>query len=500
MKFILFLLLFTAGNVFAVNYYVSLSGDNDNDGLSPSGAFATCSRAVSVVNPGDSVFFADGTYDSQNFHITRSGTADAWITFKSTNKWGARITVSNGGQAISIGSSSAPDVCYIIIDGFEVSADHVFGCGVVSGHGAHHITVRNCWAHHCGQSGFQLNDGDYRVAENNVCNNNGHVTPPEGSGISLWGRKPFDTNPGWHDIVRGNICYNNFNSTSGPNSDGNGVIIDDFRNIQDGHTAGTKDINYTDGEVLIENNLFYNNGGAGIQMFISNNITCRNNTCYMNQQRRTDDWWRGNISASCCANVQIYNNISVTSTNLRMDGGSTDNEGFSHNTALGAYGNASGDQYCANYVYYNNITYDLNDPTSASIGMENISPAIEGVNGNLVATNPLFANPDADFRLQASSPAVNAGTSAYGFPAIDLDGLARPQGPAVDIGCYEYGSTAVALPPARSEFSIQIQPNPVFNGNVILSRPGSERDLVSIYSLTGALLYKGKVEGSGKIP
>ncbi len=162
----------------------------------------------------------------------------------------------------------------------------------------------------------------------------------------------------------------------------------------------------------------------------------------MNQQRRDSAWWRGNISLACSGNVQVYNNISVISSHLRMDGGSTDWEPFSHNTAIGAFGNKSGDMFGANYVFFNNLTYDVNNPTSNSICTENVSVEIAGTHGNLCAKNPLFLKAGSNFHLQSSSSAINAGTSVFGIPSIDLDGTARPDGAAVDIGCYEYTGAA----------------------------------------------------------
>jgi hypothetical protein len=41
-----------------------------------------------------------------------------------------------------------------------------------------------------------------------------------------------------------------------------------------------------------------------------------------------------------------------------------------------------------------------------------------------------------DYRLQAASPGVDAGTPD-GAPATDIEGTPRPQGPGIDIGPYE---------------------------------------------------------------
>ena len=59
--------------------------------------------------------------------------------------------------------------------------------------------------------------------------------------------------------------------------------------------------------------------------------------------------------------------------------------------------------------------------------------------GGIITNNPAFAAPASDdYRLQAGSPALDAGTN--GLPAaldVDLDGLPRPAGPAPDLGAYE---------------------------------------------------------------
>jgi hypothetical protein len=62
-----------------------------------------------------------------------------------------------------------------------------------------------------------------------------------------------------------------------------------------------------------------------------------------------------------------------------------------------------------------------------------------GQNGNITG-DPKYADPNnGDFRLSASSPAVNAGdNSAPGLPMTDLDGKPRVAGAAVDMGAFEF--------------------------------------------------------------
>jgi hypothetical protein len=72
--------------------------------------------------------------------------------------------------------------------------------------------------------------------------------------------------------------------------------------------------------------------------------------------------------------------------------------------------------------------------------------------GDLVDVSPLFVNPlTGDFRLQAASPAIDAG-AALAAPAFDFDGDSRPQdgdgdGRALyDIGAHEFVFPAASAP------------------------------------------------------
>ncbi len=59
---------------------------------------------------------------------------------------------------------------------------------------------------------------------------------------------------------------------------------------------------------------------------------------------------------------------------------------------------------------------------------------------NFVEADPQLVDPaNLDLHLKAGSPAIDAG-SATAAPEDDLDGVTRPQGPAHDIGAFEYTS------------------------------------------------------------
>lgn len=70
---------------YATNYYISNSGNNGHDGLSPESAWETSANLASTtLQPGDSVLFRCGdTWRTSNFYINQSGTPEAYITIAS---------------------------------------------------------------------------------------------------------------------------------------------------------------------------------------------------------------------------------------------------------------------------------------------------------------------------------------------------------------------------------------------------------------------------------
>lgn len=78
--------------------------------------------------------------------------------------------------------------------------------------------------------------------------------------------------------------------------------------------------------------------------------------------------------------------------------------------------------------------------------------------GTSCITNPpQFVNPAAgDYRLQATSPCINAGTNAYAIGEFDLDGNPRIVGSRVDIGAYEFQNLQPALRIAPTDGGIRL--------------------------------------------
>jgi parallel beta-helix repeat protein len=91
-------------------------------------------------------------------------------------------------------------------------------------------------------------------------------------------------------------------------SDGNGIIIDDGKNTQNGSTLGAYK-----GRALVANNISFGNSGSGIHSYFSERVDIINNTAYMNNQTPELDY--GEIFANASGDVTIMNNILVASPN-----------------------------------------------------------------------------------------------------------------------------------------------------------------------------------------
>jgi hypothetical protein len=224
----------------------------------------------------------------------------------------------------------------------------------------------------------------------------------------------------------GDVAYNHIARITGGNgfqsSDTtNGLPTDNLRvhhNVI--HDITKHGINISEGarnNINLYNNLVYNIRQACIR-FASNTITnvkVYNNTCHnLNQDRAAsnDPHWSGvgaiQNDGWSVTGVQfdVKNNIFNPSTDTPYTGGA----GF------------SGTATFAKNVFYGGYAGD----TTVSI------------DSTKVTSNPLFVSPGADFHLQATSPAIDVGSTAVSsMVTTDLDMISRPQGAGYDIGAYE---------------------------------------------------------------
>lgn len=396
-------------------YYVSEKGNDKNKGLSPETAFLRIQKAATVTKPGDTVYVMNGVYtdDAPNvLTIIRSGNKDAWITYQAFPGHSPKIK-SKDWNAIKIEGAS-----YIKIDGLELegNADKIkldYALSekenkknpATSGNGIyvcekddkkpHHIIISNCKVYKFCGGGIATHAADYVTIEDNIVYENAFYSPYGNSGISMYQSWNSDGNNGHKMIIRRNICHHNQELVpffvAKKITDGNGIIIDDLRNTQNGSKLGAYK-----GRTLVENNIVYLNGGRGIHVFCSDNVDIVNNTSYKNSQH--PDIPEGEISLIRANDVKVFNNIMYASPGKP----------------------ASTCQDASGIIFGFNLIYN---------GKFN-APSVN----NIIDKDPLFTDEAKfDFRLQPKSPAVNAGARDLKLSVDDLN-IQSSKAAAVNMG------------------------------------------------------------------
>ncbi len=90
-------------------------------------------------------------------------------------------------------------------------------------------------------------------------------------------------------------------------------------------------------------------------------------------------------------------------------------------------------------VWSNRATTGANYAGSPSFSYSCTTPTNSGT-GN-TANDPMFVDPNANYRLGDASPCINAGNNAYAQGLKDLEGTQRVMGGTVDMGAYEHAGT-----------------------------------------------------------
>jgi parallel beta-helix repeat protein len=313
-------------------YYVSSEiGKSANAGTSADAPLATLQAAANLVKPGDTVQVMNGTYTGE-LDITTSGTASAPITFEAAPGQTPVINSSGAWNAINIEAS------YITVKGFTVKGDaanynlsqatagystgdpNLDGNGIAVNSSSstplpNHITIENNTVTNEPGGGIETQGADYVQILNNTVENNAHWSAFGNSGISVNISKNLDNNAGPHIVISGNTSDGNAQlvPTNGSNkiTDGEGIILD----TNTGYTGG----------FLVQNNTVYNNGGPGIESFLSNNATISDNTIYGNNTQHT----QADSNSTVFINQSNNNTVTGNTTTAPTGGGSSASGGTS---------------------------------------------------------------------------------------------------------------------------------------------------------------------------
>jgi hypothetical protein len=435
--------------VYAASYYVSPSGSNTSPGTL-SLPWKTITKAADTLVAGDTVYIRAGIYKEQVVPKNSGNATNGYITYTAYQGETATIDGSNGLSYPSWnGIFSIQNKSYITVSGLNFVHSSSFG---VFFEKSTYIKILNNSIYDTANSGILgagpdydsysnniLVDGNtlnyishnpanvqeclslYRITDYVISNNTVHDCGMEGidakvgsSNGKIFGNNVYDTSrvgiyvDGYDQGITNVDVYNNTVHDSKPIASGAS---------EDGIRIGAE-LGVAMSNIKLYNNIIYNISAMGIDV---------------------SAWTEAGYPEPRYTNVTIYNNtIHNTGTNVgnKWGGGGLQIEG-SNNSGI---------------VVRNNIVSKSNDfNIDALVGTtisNNLFNGGTAVGTNAIQGNPLFVNiANADFQLQATSPAINAGLLS-GAPSTDFKLAPRSLDGQVDIGAFEYGSAAT--PPATN--------------------------------------------------
>ena len=439
------------------------AGVDTHDGLTPGSALSSIQAAVERTQPGDTVFLMDGIHTGAVEHVHSNSYSVFRLDTRHSGAPGAPVIYTampghdpvirldeRSNRGVQINGAS-----HITIEGlrFEgnnrlTSFDHAatldpldhrrFNTGILMGaeyvgstptfHNTHNV-IRNNEVAHFGAHGIDIAGGDYITVEGNNVHHNGLYSNSGHSGVNVTGAFDTDGAGGHKIVIRGNTLHHNENLfpffEAGFITDGNGLIVDH--------------LDFYGGRVLVENNLAYRNGGAGLQALKSERVDFINNTAVLNSL--TESLNKGNIDVNWSNDIRVVNNIMLAT------------EG----DAIHQIHNSHGLLYVANLHADEDGVVDDQQFSAAAL-MDFV-----GFPGFVDLAN-------MDLRLTEASDAVGQGWTAMHSEQDFLD-VARLLDGAVDVGAYEFAATrSMALLFSESAFAVSIpEPATVSSWLVLMS-------------------------------
>ena len=507
-------------------WHVSVSGSDATGNGTLNNPYASLQKAEQQVQPGDTVYVHEGTYRNDDFNdgdiwvgdnllaITANGTESDPITF-SPYPGDNVILEFDSTYGVIIRNSS-----YINFTGFEVKgisdqitqteADSAWGLykddlGVVhdlavelgidindpalagtevpkpstpsidkpsyyNGRGivansSHHITISNNIVRDVPSSAIRCQQSDYTTIAGNTVYNNTFWTTQGVGAITVAEATPTppgDTSNAVKIILEKNYVYQNENRliSWNPTKTFVKMVIDEGTGLFLTRNRDT----YTNGYVLIANNISAYNGASGIVSHFTDRVIIEHNTVFKNGT--TNDSAAGGIGINNVDDVTIRNNISFAEPD---------------HWALGTLANPN-----TNVSIYNNLLYNEN-------GTETIH---NNLSSGWTEANPLFTEANnSDYTLTASSPAIDAG-STLGTQTDDIEGNLRNDG-TPDIGAYEYSDPLSTVDFER--IYLRVYPNPV-SENLYINSENQNIDSIIINDILGKqVLSKKNINNNSSI-
>jgi parallel beta-helix repeat protein len=379
----------------AATYYAATTGSDSNPGTL-SQPFRTIRNGAKLLKPGDTLYVRNGVYTESLDDVIPGGLS-----------WQQPVTISAyPGERPTIRPVSGHVIVlycdyvhHVVIDGFILDGSNTTPganglklasdptCGV-----AHHIRLQNSEIKNTPNSGIFVGGHPYPgfLSDAGCCNefinldihDNAVGMDDQGYYIQS-GRNLIERNRVYRNSCCGIYIFRSDSSTPHDNIVRDNEVFDNGLTSPSGGGVGILVQGERD---QVYNNIVYGNRLGGIYVFgDGRDIKVMNNTVYNNQGP-------GVIIDATTSNTSVKNNI------LYQNAGVIQNQG-------------------SGTIISNNLTLD-----------------------------PLFVNTATkNFSLKAGSPAIDKGMPLSEV-FDDFAGLARPQGPAYDIGAFEYTGTAPVPP------------------------------------------------------
>ncbi len=242
-------------------YYVSIQGDDQDDGQSAETAFRTIRHALELVQPGDTILILPGTY-AEALTLEDIGSQEAPITIRGEGDGVVLDGQKSGGMNIGIWCEQ---VTNLVFENLEIRYYTDIGIGVSL---SSNVVMRDLTIHHNGMVGGL--PADWEI---------------EGYGLHA--------EESTYVTIENNDVYAN-----GPQPQSPGRLLG----------TGINTFKLTDS--VIRNNRSYDNIGGGILVEDSVNVLVEDNEVYSNDlDASAEEWWDGGIWLDGGHDVTVRNNI-----------------------------------------------------------------------------------------------------------------------------------------------------------------------------------------------
>ena len=453
--------------------YVSTSGSNSNSGADSTHAVQTLAYAESIASAGDTVCLKRGeTFNiTSQLQVTTSGTSGSPIVWDGY-MWGTGDTAEIFNATTEWYPLWVHQCRYRVFQNFVYNGNNVGDSyGIVIGgntdqNNEHDITIQNCEIKNIGA------DDDYAIGillkpcANDIYNitiDNNRIHHISAHAVALY---PCRTDQVGHPsygqdslitISNNRIWdYRRYTGNSGAgilvNNEADSVIIEynyventntnALNNIAIGHNESASGPYYPTNTIIRYNELInpyttwiactmqFGQGGALTAKVYSNIFNCGGTEGAVIEIQSGQDWTGAYIemynntmyfngAVDGLSNASNASNSIVFRNNILYDGGST----------YCVYNSNSGTSIHSNNLYYRSSGTLISD-NGTSYNASNIS----SYESTAETSDPVFVSNFDDMHLQATSPAIGAGTDVG--VSTDYDGYSYASPPSM--GAYEY--------------------------------------------------------------